>query len=259
MDVKRKIELFSISCNMSLFDALKKINENKMGSLVVVDNGGRVVGTLTDGDIRRYILKKRKINIRVKDVMNKRFIYCDKDVDIHKVLQTFCEEKVKFLPIVDEEMFLYNILFLDEIELLVTTNNEFDPLSLNLYNQIVSKEFITQRPWGFYKTIFKNINTHAKVLVVYPGESTSLQVHRRREERWIIVFGEGLAIIGDSEILIHQGQQLFVPKGVKHRISNTGSDKLMLVEVQLGDYFEEDDIIRLEDKYGRIGGENNEI
>ncbi len=80
----------------------------------------------------------------------------------------------------------------------------------------------------------------------------SLQKHTKREEHWVVVYGKGNIILEDSTIKAYTGKYVFIPKGCKHRIINTSANQnLIFCEVQLGNYFGEDDIIRYEDKYNR--------
>lgn len=89
--------------------------------------------------------------------------------------------------------------------------------------------------------------------MVNPKGILSLQEHKRREEHWVIINGEGRVTLGDSVKNVHAGDFIYIPKGCKHRLENpSGSEYLMVAEVQLGDYFGEDDIIRYEDIYGRV-------
>jgi mannose-6-phosphate isomerase-like protein (cupin superfamily) len=90
-----------------------------------------------------------------------------------------------------------------------------------------------------------------KELIVNPGERLSLQKHQRRAEHWTVVSGEALVTVGENEILLKPGQSVDVPRDAVHRIMNPGDIPLVLVEVQMGNYFGEDDIIRLEDDYVR--------
>ena len=81
----------------------------------------------------------------------------------------------------------------------------------------------------------------------------SLQSHNHREEHWIVAHGMGIVQIEKSEIRIESGSSLFIPKGAKHRLTNTDSkENLIITEVQIGDYLGEDDIVRYEDNYGRV-------
>lgn len=107
------------------------------------------------------------------------------------------------------------------------------------------------RPWGHYNNLLECNDHKIKELVIDPGERLSLQKHRRRAEHWTVVSGEALVTVGEKEIPLKPGQSVDVPRGAVHRIMNPGHAQLVMVEVQMGDYFGEDDIIRLEDDYDR--------
>ena len=121
---------------------------------------------------------------------------------------------------------------------------------LDVYQKILDQRE-SYRPWGHYDDLLEQDNHKIKEIFVKPGERLSLQKHRRRAEHWTVVSGEALVTVGDQEILLKQGQSVDVPLGAVHRIMNPGNILLVLVEVQMGDYFGEDDIIRLEDDYDR--------
>ena len=121
---------------------------------------------------------------------------------------------------------------------------------VEVYHQILQQRE-NYRPWGHYQNLLEHENHKIKELIVNPGERLSLQKHRRRAEHWIVVSGEALVTIGNKEILLKTGQSVDIPKGEVHRIFNPGGSQLDIVEVQMGDYFGEDDIIRLQDDYDR--------
>ena len=121
---------------------------------------------------------------------------------------------------------------------------------LDVYRRIL-EDRENYRPWGHYDNLLEREDHKIKELVVDPGERLSLQKHRRRAEHWTVVSGEALVTVTDKEILLKPGQSVDVPRGAAHRIMNPGDMPLVLVEVQMGDYFGEDDIIRLEDDYDR--------
>lgn len=121
---------------------------------------------------------------------------------------------------------------------------------VSVYQKILDQRE-NHRPWGYYDDLRESADHKIKEIVVNPGERLSLQKHQRRAEHWIVVRGEALVTVGKQETLLKSGQSVDVPMGAKHRISNPGSTSLLLVEVQMGDYFGEDDIIRLEDDYDR--------
>ena len=110
---------------------------------------------------------------------------------------------------------------------------------------------IYNKPWGFYKSTMLSEDVQSKVITVFPGEELSLQEHTRREEHWVIIKGKGKVILGSSMFDVRPGKYIFIPKGLKHQIINDGVENIIFSEVQLGDYFGEDDIIRYSDKYDR--------
>ena len=113
------------------------------------------------------------------------------------------------------------------------------------------KPYLDTRPWGeeLWLTRDSGAPTMVKVITVKPGESLSLQYHRRREEFWLVLSGDGSAEIAEQALKLKSGDTCFIPREVKHRISG-GSSVLKFLELSFGD-FDENDIIRLEDKYGR--------
>jgi len=108
------------------------------------------------------------------------------------------------------------------------------------------------RPWGFFENLDERDEHKLKRITVYSGKRLSLQRHRRRSEHWYMVQGTGIVRLGDEDIAVGPGTSVDIPAGVLHRIENTGSQDLIYIEIQTGDYFGEDDIERLEDDYGRV-------
>ena len=107
------------------------------------------------------------------------------------------------------------------------------------------------RPWGSYTTLVEDLLWKVKKIVVYPNQSLSLQSHKHRSEHWIVVNGTAKIEIDNNIYLLEKNQSAFIPKESKHRLSNPNNAPLTLIEVQNGNYLEEDDIIRFEDDYGR--------
>ncbi|MDF2462273.1 MAG: mannose-phosphate guanylyltransferase/mannose-6-phosphate isomerase [Ramlibacter sp.] len=108
-----------------------------------------------------------------------------------------------------------------------------------------------QRPWGTYATLKEETGYKVKRITVKPGESLSLQFHYQRSEHWVVVQGTALIQVGDKETRAEPGQYRFIGIKEKHRLSNIGTEELVVIEVQCGDYLGEDDIVRLADTYGR--------
>ena len=103
-----------------------------------------------------------------------------------------------------------------------------------------------EKHWGTYEVISQNDRSKVKILEVNPGCRYSLQYHYHRSEHWVVTKGTALVQIDDDEFLVGENQYVYVPLGCKHRISNPGKVPLIIIEVQIGDYLEENDIVRLE-------------
>ncbi len=120
---------------------------------------------------------------------------------------------------------------------------------------IEAKEHRTiYRPWGSYTSLELTGTYQVKRINVNPGARLSLQSHRHRSENWIVTGGEALVTVNDDHFTVKKGERAYIPAGARHRMENRGSEPLILIEVQTGDYLGEDDIIRYEDDYGRAGG-----
>jgi len=107
------------------------------------------------------------------------------------------------------------------------------------------------RPWGWYDSIEEGERFKVKRIHVKPGSSLSLQKHRYRAEHWIVVSGTAEITNGDQVMLLSENQSTYIPLGQVHRLANPGSTVLEIIEVQSGSYLGEDDIVRLDDQYGR--------
>lgn len=108
-----------------------------------------------------------------------------------------------------------------------------------------------RRPWGYYDSIDQGNGFKVKRIVVNPGCCLSLQRHQQRAEHWIVVDGEAVVRIGDTERTVHVNESVYIEKKQIHRLTNKTNKPLILIEVQVGSYLGEDDIERLEDVYGR--------
>ena len=108
------------------------------------------------------------------------------------------------------------------------------------------------RPWGFYESVESGDRYQVKHLMVKPGASLSLQMHHHRSEHWVVVRGTARVTIGDKLMLLSENESTYVPIGTTHRLENPGKLPLSIIEVQLGSYLGEDDIVRMDDVYGRL-------
>ncbi|MCH8863061.1 MAG: phosphomannose isomerase type II C-terminal cupin domain [Proteobacteria bacterium] len=108
------------------------------------------------------------------------------------------------------------------------------------------------RPWGHYDVLTSTPDHQVKTITVAPGQRLSLQMHDRRSEHWVIVRGEAIATLDGRDVLLGVGDHIFIGVGSAHRMANPGPEPLVFIEVQIGDYFGEDDIVRIEDDFGRV-------
>jgi len=115
------------------------------------------------------------------------------------------------------------------------------------------KENTEQRPWGNYEVLYDGEDCKVKRITVNPEQRLSYQFHNKREEQWTIVSGEGMVTIDDKKNIVKEGSVVWIPHEAKHRIENTSKENdLVFIETQLGTYFGEDDITRIEDDYERV-------
>jgi mannose-1-phosphate guanylyltransferase / mannose-6-phosphate isomerase len=110
------------------------------------------------------------------------------------------------------------------------------------------------RPWGTYTILEEAPGFKIKRIEVKPGASLSLQLHHRRSEHWVVVRGTARCTSGDSVFDLPKGESTFIPVATLHRLENRTTEPLAIIEVACGDYIEEDDIVRYDDKYGRVPG-----
>lgn len=108
-----------------------------------------------------------------------------------------------------------------------------------------------QRPWGGYTILDEGDGFKVKRIEVLPGKRLSYQKHARRSEHWFVVRGTAKVTLNGDDIPVKAGESIDIPVGAAHRVENPGEDVLVFIEAQTGDYFGEDDIVRLDDDFGR--------
>ena len=244
----------TINAKETIYDALIKIDNNHLGFVIAIDDDNKVLATLTDGDIRRHIIKGGALDASVAEAYRTDFTSITIDDEFNDVIDIFKDGRIKFIPVINSDGSLANVipkasmhaLLLRDMHPTLTYNY------LDVDGSLIDYE-IFQRPWGFYKTTILNDLFQSKIISVLPNGSLSLQLHHRREEHWIIVSGNAEVQVGESTMEVQGGTHIFIPKGCKHRLTNlSNTDSLILIEVQCGDYFGEDDIERFDDIYGRV-------
>ena len=112
--------------------------------------------------------------------------------------------------------------------------------------------YFENRPWGNFENILESEICKVKNIIVKPDQTLSYQYLHKRSEVWTIVQGIAIFTLDDVEKIISSGVVVQIPRLSKHKIKNIGKEDLIFIEVQLGEYFGEDDIVRIEDHYGRI-------
>ena len=252
--ISEKLKAFTVEEKCPIIEAFQKIDQNKKGFLIVTGSDEVVSGVLTDGDIRRAFIKGIAVSDSIETVYTKTFKFLTLKDGIPGAIELFKNESIKFLPVLNGEKKLLNIITKSQMHalLLQDIHAELNYDFLSLDEGIVDYE-IFQRPWGFYKTTVMNDYFQSKVISVNPKSQLSLQSHNHREEHWIVAHGVGTVQLDQSVIQVKCGSSIFIPKGCKHRLTNTDDkESLIITEVQIGDYFGEDDIIRYEDIYGRV-------
>jgi len=111
--------------------------------------------------------------------------------------------------------------------------------------QLIIKDSPKQeRPWGSYVVLEEDKDYKIKKVVIQPGQKLSLQLHYHRSEHWIVVSGFAEVDLNEAQVMLTKGESMFVPIGVKHQLKNPGIIPLEVLEVQIGEYLEEDDIVR---------------
>lgn len=142
---------------------------------------------------------------------------------------------------------LLNKAFDDKLLIDVPGPKKAGLLKKSLGDRELSEKTV-KKPWGSY-TVLNRSKTHTiKKIKVMPGEMISLQLHNYRSEHWFVVKGDGQVHVGDRDCNMKEGEYVFVNVGVKHRLSNTGTIPLEILELQLGDIVSEDDIVRIKDR-----------
>ena len=120
---------------------------------------------------------------------------------------------------------------------------------LTLYSNAGSSR--TNKPWGYFEVLLETDISKVKILSISPDQKLSMQMHKHRSETWYITQGIATVTKGDDVLDLYPGESIRIDKHEKHRIENLNNEVLELIEIQAGTYFGEDDIIRLEDMYGR--------
>ncbi len=129
-----------------------------------------------------------------------------------------------------------------------------DKLKINSkpeFKKMTEEHVFENRPWGRFEILKNETHYKSKIIRVDAGQKISYQSHAKRSEHWILVKGSATVVLNDKEISVKAGEHIYIPQGAKHRIVNMSNSDVEFIEVQVGSYFGEDDIVRYQDDYGR--------
>jgi mannose-1-phosphate guanylyltransferase/mannose-6-phosphate isomerase len=133
----------------------------------------------------------------------------------------------------------------EDIKALVAEVKAHKPALTEIHQTVI-------RPWGSYTVLEERTNFKIKRIIVNPGAKLSMQMHKHRSEHWVVVSGTATIINNEIEYTLQENQSTYIPKTHLHRLANNTSEPLSIIEVQCGEYVGEDDIVRFDDKYGRL-------
>ena len=236
----------------SIQDVLIQLDQHEKKFVVCVDSSNRAIGVVTNGDIRKAFLENVNITDTIDKIHNTDFEYLNEDSSFDEACELFRLPDRSFLPIINKNKELVNILTKAQFHIICLENIAFDlAYDFSKLDSVITEHEVYNRPWGFYKSTFLTAHAQAKIITVSPHSELSLQKHLKREEHWVIIKGFGRVVLNNKIIDVTPGKYIHIPKECKHQIINNSDENLIISEVQLGDYFGEDDIIRYADKYGR--------
>jgi mannose-1-phosphate guanylyltransferase / mannose-6-phosphate isomerase len=251
--VNANIKPYLLNESQTLFHALQAFENNENKFVVVIDENGKYTGVLNEDSVRKAIVQTCSLETELKNLSGKNIPCIDMRQGFDDVCEFFRNENSLFLCIVDFNHNPINIITRDQFHSFMLENGvysyDYDFFKLQKAHK---PDHIYNRPWGFYKTIHENDFNQTKIITLFPKEEISLQKHKQREEYWTIIKGQGVMILDNHFYRVLPGDQVFIPIDVVHQIKNSSDDEnLMLAEIQLGEYFGEDDIVRIRDKYKR--------
>ncbi|MEO1895033.1 MAG: mannose-1-phosphate guanylyltransferase/mannose-6-phosphate isomerase [Methylococcales bacterium] len=185
----------------------------------------------------------------------------DGEALLHQVTNCYIQSNKRVVGMVGVD----NLIVIDTADALLVADRTSSQNVKYLYAQLKAQGHdayklhnTVKRPWGRYTVLECCEGFKIKRIEVKPGGILSLQIHQHRCEHWVVVSGEAKVTNCDKELIVKANESTYIQAGQKHRLENAGKTTLVMIEVQTGDYLGEDDIVRLEDKYGRVT-DNTEI
>lgn len=176
------------------------------------------------------------------------------DVIMHDTRNSFVHSEGRVVSLVG----VSDLLVVDTADALLIADRNHAQDVKAIYNRLKAAQSeaailhrTAHRPWGTYTVLEEGDRFKIKRIEVKPGARLSLQAHHHRSEHWVVVRGTAKVVNGDQEMLLTTNQSTYIPCGHRHRLENPGKLRLVMIEVQSGEYLGEDDIVRFEDIYGR--------
>lgn len=177
------------------------------------------------------------------------------DIYLHEVNNCYIKSEHRVVGAVG----ISDLTIIDTDDALLITNNKKTQQVKNIYQMLKDNDHEAHklhrtvfRPWGTYTILEEGEGFKIKRLVVNPGASLSLQMHQYRSEHWVVVSGTATVTNAEQQLTLQTNESTYIPAGNKHRLENRTQVPVIIIEVQSGEYVGEDDIIRFEDKYGRV-------
>jgi mannose-1-phosphate guanylyltransferase/mannose-6-phosphate isomerase len=241
-----------VSSGETLHDALERLHTRPEKAVIVVDAVGRLEGVLDEAGLRGALLATGRLDARLSNLELPRDCAIHVDTPFDEVVGNTLATGAALVPVLDDRERVINAFTREQLHQWLAEDLPWDPRSDFTARGAGERPDAVTRPWGFYRSLLTTAFTQAKILSVAPGQELSLQKHFHREEYWTVVRGEGSFRLDDDRYTVRRGFTIHIPREAVHWIRNThASEALILVEVQVGDYFGEDDIVRLSDKYHR--------
>lgn len=231
--LKEMSEIPKISIDYALMEKTKKI------AMVKGDFDWNDVGSFDS--LKEEFIPDSNGNIAISEYIDKESK--DNFIIANKPIATIGVENLTIIDTKDALLIAKNGRTQEIKDIVGTLKASFHPSTLT--------HPLTYRPWGNYEVLEESENYKIKKIVVLPQKRLSLQKHYHRNEHWIVVSGSALVRIGEKEIFLQKNQSTYIPMGTPHRLENPGQIDLVMIEVQMGDYVGEDDIVRIEDDYHR--------
>lgn len=176
------------------------------------------------------------------------------DALLHDASNCYVQSSGRMIGVVGVD----DLIVVDTPDAMLVTRRDCAQSVKQLYNalkaqgsELCRQHLTVHRPWGMYTVLEGGAGFKIKRIEVKPGAALSLQMHHHRSEHWIVVSGTARVVNGDQELMVHRNESTYIPAGHRHRLENPGVLDLVMIEVQVGEYLGEDDIVRFQDIYGR--------